>query len=68
MFMLWAFMGNKAELTAILTAMKVELRQQKVTQYKDLFRTIIKIKWSFDIFSKNKRVSAFNWECLSLFK
>jgi hypothetical protein len=32
-------MGNKAELTGILIAMKVELKQQKDTQHLDLFRT-----------------------------
>ena len=36
MFILWTIMGNKAELTGIFTAMKVELRQQKVTQHLDL--------------------------------
>jgi hypothetical protein len=44
-------MGNKAELTGILTAMKVELRQQKVTQQLDLFRSRNRIKWSLVIFN-----------------
>ena len=69
MFILWTIMGNKAELTVILTAMKFELRQQKVTQHLALYRDMKKIKWSLDIFRKIERVSAFNFDpCFYILK
>ena len=55
MLIVWTIMGNKAELTGILTAMKVLLRQQKVTQQLDLIRSMHRIKGSLVIFNKIKR-------------
>ena len=55
-------MGNKKELPDIFTAIYVLLRQQKVTKHLDPLRTMERIKWSFNIFRKIKRVSAFSFE------